>query len=523
MEIIEEIVSDKEFKFYKDLPKIPSTYVAYVTVYPNVDLRPRSSLYSMDVCRFDPSLPSIKFTGKVMIAAILYNNESLMPHWIAELLNLIATLGRENVYVSIVESGSQDETAIWLMWLQRFLIALDIPHFVVTNGPGRVDRLRIRHLARLRNLAMAPLEMGINDHDWMEWEFFKRFTVQNVTRTAHDVEKVLWLNDVYWCTDEALRLLAHDVDIACGTDYDREGGKWHFYDGWVARDAGGNLVAGNLDLHAPRFFTHILSDNRWKRGLPVQMASCWNGMAAMNAEGFRQGATFSAGSDGIDCRAASEERICGEFVVLGFHRIIMDPSVRVTYERPVENDLYSAASLPPYTSWEEISRAENYITFDANVGKQRLCCPIVISDDNLARDEFVRGPDYGKPEQNCCRLPVWPDRLLERGGTTWDSRTWKARLRSVLVSSLQVIGRDPRTSSEKALQSMSELQTLLDGEETTTSKVAKLYQDVSTTLRDYGNHTCNGRFISNDKEASDVTKSDLKRFSRTVNMAVNVI
>ena len=73
--------------------------------------------------------------------------------------------------------------------------------------------------------------------------------------------------------------------------------------GDLVTDAGGNLV---VDLHGPRFFTHILSDNRWKRGLPVQMASCWNGMAAMNAEGFRLGATFTAGSDGIDCRAASE-------------------------------------------------------------------------------------------------------------------------------------------------------------------------------------------------------------------------
>ena len=39
------------------------------------------------------------------------------------------------------------------------------------------------------------------------------------------------------------------------------------------------------------------------------------------------------GTPSVNCRSASEERICGEFVFLGFNRILMDPSVRVTYER----------------------------------------------------------------------------------------------------------------------------------------------------------------------------------------------
>lgn len=34
-------------------------------------------------------------------------------------------------------------------------------------------------------------------------------------------DKVVFLNDVYFCARDVVRLLHHDADIACGMDFDR--------------------------------------------------------------------------------------------------------------------------------------------------------------------------------------------------------------------------------------------------------------------------------------------------------------
>ena len=34
-------------------------------------------------------------------------------------------------------------------------------------------------------------------------------------------ERVVFLNDVYFCARDVVRLLSHDADIACGLDFDR--------------------------------------------------------------------------------------------------------------------------------------------------------------------------------------------------------------------------------------------------------------------------------------------------------------
>ena len=36
-----------------------------------------------------------------------------------------------------------------------------------------------------------------------------------------EAERVVFLNDVYFCSRDVVRLLSHDADIACGMDFDR--------------------------------------------------------------------------------------------------------------------------------------------------------------------------------------------------------------------------------------------------------------------------------------------------------------
>ena len=57
-------------------------------------------------------------------------------------------------------------------------------------------------------------------------------------------DSVVFINDVYFCAGDLIRLLRHDADLACGLDF------WtstDFYDVWVSRDA----IGGMLSVKAP--------------------------------------------------------------------------------------------------------------------------------------------------------------------------------------------------------------------------------------------------------------------------------
>ena len=59
-------------------------------------------------CRCIADRPPL--TEKIYIAAAFYNNEAVLPYWSQSMLSAIRYLGPENVFVSIVESYSQDKT-----------------------------------------------------------------------------------------------------------------------------------------------------------------------------------------------------------------------------------------------------------------------------------------------------------------------------------------------------------------------------------------------------------------------------
>jgi hypothetical protein len=141
---------------------------------------------------------------KIYIASTFRNTEYMLRiSWNAALLNLILVLGPSNVFVSIVESGSQDDTKGALMDLKAELDKLGVGNRIDlgTDVYGQAAELlavpkegedrtgwaftgrgetgwevrRIPYLARLRNKAMEPL-WGLSEE--------RRF------------DRVLWINDV---------------------------------------------------------------------------------------------------------------------------------------------------------------------------------------------------------------------------------------------------------------------------------------------------------------------------------------
>lgn len=236
-------------------------------------------------------------TPSVFIVSVHRNTEEILRSaWVENLVKLVDHLGRDNVYVSAVESGSQDYTKDALIELQNELIVRGVDHTIElgTTVWEQLDELyawpepdtprdqrpgwiwdgdedhfalrRIPYLARVRNQAMAPLltEAAKNGGQG------RRF------------DRVLWINDVAFDTEDVMTLLdtrGGHYAAACAVDFKEYP---LYYDTFALRDADGDKAV------SPRWPWFRSSEARAdvRAGRPVRVQSCWNGMVVFDAEPF---------------------------------------------------------------------------------------------------------------------------------------------------------------------------------------------------------------------------------------------
>lgn len=141
---------------------------------------------------------------RIFIASIHWNNEKILrDYWISAVLALAKELGPENVFVSIQESGSWDDSKGALRLLNHSLAEIGVPSKIVLDKTTHLDEIskvpdakgwietprgktelrRIPYLARLRNQVLQPL-----------------YEAQN---TARRFDKILFLNDVVFRVSKA--------------------------------------------------------------------------------------------------------------------------------------------------------------------------------------------------------------------------------------------------------------------------------------------------------------------------------
>jgi hypothetical protein len=141
--------------------------------------------------------PIIRRPERVYIASIHWNNERILrSHWSKAVIALAKTLGRDNVFVTVYESGSWDNSkgalreldkALEEHGIRRNITMSETTHMdeiaVGNKGPGWIDTprgtrelRRIPYLARLRNWTLEPL--------------------QRLAQKGERFDKVLFLNDV---------------------------------------------------------------------------------------------------------------------------------------------------------------------------------------------------------------------------------------------------------------------------------------------------------------------------------------
>jgi hypothetical protein len=212
---------------------------------------------------------------RIYIAAQYWNTARLLrSHWNEALLVLIQELGVENVFVSIYESGSFDDTKDALLELDAALDDLHVERDIRLSYTSHADEVnkqptesgwirtpadsihlrRIPFLATIRNALFEPLEARAVQGDHFD--------------------TVLFLNDVVFSPGDALRLLdtnRGEYAAACSLDFAKPP---YFYDTFALRDSSGDEA---LMQTWPWFRSHA-SRHAAERLQPVPVTSCWNGM-----------------------------------------------------------------------------------------------------------------------------------------------------------------------------------------------------------------------------------------------------
>jgi len=140
---------------------------------------------------------------KIFIASIHWNNENILrSHWVPGVLGLVEHFGKENVYVSVQESGSWDDSKGALRELNQSLELTGVRRRIILDETTHADEIakppaesgwiktprgakelrRIPYLAGLRNLVLKPLE--------------------ELAEAGEHFDKILFLNDVVFtvCT-----------------------------------------------------------------------------------------------------------------------------------------------------------------------------------------------------------------------------------------------------------------------------------------------------------------------------------
>lgn len=278
---------------------------------------------------------------KYFFAINLYNSFDVIPDLFATLFRVAAILGYHNVYVSIYENGSTDQTKALLRIFDAICRSVGLRVTIRTSMRTRgAFNHRIEYLAEVRNAAFVPLH-ELRD---AENEYF---------------DSIIFMNDILPCVDDLLELIwqsrRNNAGITCAADYmyheelvrppllplpvfvhanaapPRQGSPV-FYDNWVARDINGTALE-NAPFES--IFQHGPSQQRFMQHLPIQVQSCWNGIAVLDPAPFYapphvrfRMARITEG----ECSASECSLICNDYWEAGYGRILMVPRVKLAYD-----------------------------------------------------------------------------------------------------------------------------------------------------------------------------------------------
>jgi len=231
-------------------------------------------------------------------------------------------IGPHNVHVSIYENGSTDRTVELIGHLAWLLDSLGATFTVHAAGDSeqshKEEGHRIHVLAALRNKLIAPLR----DPDVVANSPFRT---------------VLFMNDIQFCITDVLEVLLQKrmqrADMACAIDYNWDPPR--FYDQWVTRTMDGFTLYAKKDWETnpmPTPFPKLPTEqSRYRELLPIQMYSCWNGIAAISAKAFLPPHNIEFRTSHDTSKHSECLLVCVDLWKQKLGRIVMAPRARVAY------------------------------------------------------------------------------------------------------------------------------------------------------------------------------------------------
>ncbi|KAI5820577.1 cryptococcal mannosyltransferase 1-domain-containing protein [Pyronema omphalodes] len=214
---------------------------------------------------FDPT--KVDMQAKYFLAVNFWDNEAVLPHFFNSIYDLASYLGPQNIFLSITENDSRDDTRKILLSYERELLLRNIPYRLRTDDglrtKGRHDNPdvpwltvsdRMNYMADVRNRALEPLY-----------------------ESTVDWKRVIFFNDVFFDWRGIMALLATEGEVVCSLDLDGGG----LYDSWVLKDQCGEAVS----LIWP-YFWHPDDQKNVASLKPFEVGNCWNGIASLNALPF---------------------------------------------------------------------------------------------------------------------------------------------------------------------------------------------------------------------------------------------
>ncbi|KAL5514622.1 hypothetical protein ACEPAG_1938 [Sanghuangporus baumii] len=262
-------------------------------------------------------------THKYFFAINLYNSFDIIPDLFASMFRVGAILGYQNIFVSIYENGSTDQTQALLRIFDALMHSVGMRVIIKSSNRKRgIHAHRIEYLAEVRNAAMAPLyELRDSENEYFD--------------------SVIFMNDILPCVDDLLELIwqsrRQNAGVTCAADY-----MYHdeirqpvFYDNWVARDINGTALE---NTPFEDVFHHPASSDRFQRHLPIQVQSCWNGIAVLDPAPLYAAPHVRFRMARIrerECSASECSLLCNDYWAAGYGRIVMVPRVKLAYDNKV--------------------------------------------------------------------------------------------------------------------------------------------------------------------------------------------
>ncbi|KAK3903258.1 glycosyltransferase [Staphylotrichum tortipilum] len=294
---------------------------------------------------------------RVFIASLHWNNEHILrTEWNRGVVELVKTLGPENTFVSVYESGSWDNSKGALRELDQALETTGVGKRIVLDEETHQDLIsgepeeegwikipdgrnmprRIPYLSRLRNLSLQPL--------------------RELAGNGTNFDYVLFLGDVVFTVPDILALLQTNhghYAAACSLDFSRPP---LFYDTFALRDVRGHE---HVSQKWP-YFRASKSRHAMVNAKPVPVASCWNGIVVMPANSFTgiRGLQFRGLADSLAASHLEASECClihADNPSSRTRGVFVNPAVRVGYTRPA----YDAVHPPEGGSW--LSVGEIYV------------------------------------------------------------------------------------------------------------------------------------------------------------------